>query len=101
MTLYKNQLPSIATPFEQFIQEMSIDLATNALFALREYEGKLPTDYTDYLVFFIDYNEKDQAIFAITKIIDDRQLIEVNAIIRKFTDTNVWEYDSYITLNII
>lgn len=101
MTLYKNQLPSTATTLSEFICEMNNDLATNALLALYEYEGILPTDCSDYLIFFVDYNENEQAIFAITKVINNWQPVEVNDRVRKFTDTTIWEYDSYITLRVI
>lgn len=94
MTLYQNQI-STCINFQQFLKEMNEELVYNAMIALEEYAGTLPTDYEKYVVFFVEYDKKDNAIFAITQIIDEWQPIEVNDRVRKFTEKYVFDEDSY------
>lgn len=100
MTIYSNQLPTTET-FTEFLNNYNQDLATNALTALLYYEGTLNVDYDDYLVFFVDYDEEGEAIFAITKILDKWLPVEVNDRIRKFSAKGIWKYDSIICIRII
>lgn len=94
MTLYQNQI-STCINFEQFLEKMNENLAYNAMIALKLYVGILPTDYENYVVFFVDYDKKGNEIFAITKIIDEWQPIEVNDRVRKFTKNYVFDEDSF------
>lgn len=99
MKLYQNQLSTL-TPFNDFLREMRIELAVNALFALREYNhGELPATYEEYAVFFVDLDEDDKAIWAITKIIDEWQPIEINDRVRKFTEEAIYSQDSYASIS--
>ena len=96
MKLYKDQLSTTMT-LSEFIQEMNFDLAFHALEALRAYDGFKPEiEYDDYLIFYVGNN-----VWAITKIIDQWQPIEVNDRVRKFTAYEVWEYDSYANIRFI
>lgn len=95
MTIYEEQLSTLI-PFSKFIDEFKLNLAYNAMQALLEYEGTLNNiDYEDYVIFFVDYDENDETIFAISKIIDTWKPIKINARVRKFTENKVYPYDSH------
>jgi hypothetical protein len=79
---------------------MKIELAINALYALREYNhGKLPTDYDDFAIIFVDFDENNKAIWAVTKIIDEWKPREVSDRIRKFTEEVIYSQDSYASIS--
>lgn len=101
MNLYKDQL-STTIPLTEFLQEYTDELAYNAIEALLEYDGlSNETNYDNYLVFHVTTQKNGEDIFAITRIIDEWQPIEVSSRIRMFTRKKVYPSDSYARIYFI